>query len=112
MENLNEILNSNKLGDLKKAKEIFELRKEKIKPISKGRIILGEGKNVNWSLWKSNVLLERREKQENGEWKTTESFHLSKSILKEIAWRASHWLSEIDKNKFSSQNSAKNSTIQ
>jgi len=90
--------------NLEKAKEIFASSKNKnSKPLLRGRIPLGEGKNVNWTLWHNNVSLERREKQENGEWQTKESFHLSKSVLKELAWRTSHWLSEIDKYGFDLQ---------
>ncbi|MEM5801918.1 MAG: hypothetical protein QXQ18_00835 [Candidatus Aenigmatarchaeota archaeon] len=100
MEGLANSMSENKSQDLQKVKEIFRLEKEKQKPLLKGKIPIGEGKNVNWTLWKNNVSLERREKQEDGRWHTTETFHLSKSVLKEIAWRASHWLSEIDKNNF------------
>jgi hypothetical protein len=66
-------------------------------PVSDGWISLGVGRGIKWVLWPTNVVFARQEKQ-GDKWLTTEELHVAPSVLKEIAWRAAHWLEAIDKN--------------
>jgi len=68
---------------------------EKIQPISKTYVGLGEGKGVKIALWPNSVTLQRTEKKD-GTWQTTEEFHIAYSVLKEISWRSTHWLQKMD----------------
>lgn len=64
-------------------------------PLSKAYFSLGEGKGVKVAVWPNSMTLERTEKLD-GKWQTTQEFHLAYKIIKEIAWRATHWLQEMD----------------
>jgi len=66
-------------------------------PLSYGWLPLGVGKGIKWSLWKTSVTFQRREKQGDN-WLTTEELHVAPKILKEIVWRIPSWLESIDKN--------------
>jgi len=66
-------------------------------PLSYGWLPLGVGKGIKWSLWKTSVTFQRREKQGDN-WLTTEELHVAPKILKEIVWRIPGWLESIDKN--------------
>ena len=70
-------------------------KKKKVWPVTKGWIPLGENNWVNWSLWDNNVQFQRRKKNGDG-WETTESFHFTPKILKEIWWRIPNWLTAIE----------------
>lgn len=65
-------------------------------PVSYGWVGLGPGKGIKWTLWPNSVVLARQEKQ-GEKWLTTEELHVAPSVLKEIAWRAGHWLALIEK---------------
>jgi len=66
------------------------------KPLSNTYVSLGEGKGVKVVVWPRSVTLERTEKKD-GQWQATEEFHLAHNVVKELAWRATHWLQEMDK---------------
>lgn len=68
---------------------------EKSRPISNTYIPLGEGKGVKVAVWPGSVTLQRTEKKE-GQWQTTEEFHLAYNVIREISWRATHWLQKMD----------------
>jgi len=68
---------------------------EKMQPLSKTYVGLGEGKGVKIAVWPNSVTLQRTEKKD-GQWQTTEEFHLAYSVLKEMAWRTTHWLQQMD----------------
>ena len=71
------------------------MKKKKVWPVTKGWIPLGENNWVNWSLWDNNVQFRRRVKNGNG-WETTEKFHFTPKILKEIWWRIPNWLTAME----------------
>lgn len=73
-------------------------RQEVKRPLGRGWVPIGEKKSVNWTLWDNNVTFERREKT-NGDWNTTEQFHMPASVIKEIIWRAGNWLTEMEAEK-------------
>ncbi len=64
-------------------------------PLDYGWLPLGAGKGIKWTLWQTNVVLARQEKQ-GDQWLTTEEIHLAPKILKEIHWRLVHWLATIE----------------
>jgi hypothetical protein len=66
-------------------------------PVSHGWMPLGVGRGIKWTLWPTNVVLSRQEKQ-GDRWLTTEELHLAPTILKELHWRMAHWLASIEKN--------------
>ncbi|MEM7821305.1 MAG: hypothetical protein QXX38_00585 [Candidatus Aenigmatarchaeota archaeon] len=65
------------------------------RPFDNGFISIGQGKGIKWVLWENNVTFQRQEKF-GDQWQTVEEFHAPLSLLKEIAWRISHWLAIID----------------
>lgn len=65
------------------------------KPLSNAYVGLGEGKGVKVAVWPKSVTLQRTEKKD-GQWQTTEEFHLAYNVVKEISWRATHWLQKMD----------------
>ena len=65
------------------------------KPIANAYVGLGEGKGVKVAVWPKSVTLQRTEKKD-GQWQTTEEFHLAYNVVKEISWRATHWLQKMD----------------
>ena len=67
----------------------------KTRPLSNSYIPLGEGKGVRIAVWPGSVTLQRAEKKE-GQWQTTEEFHLAYNVLREMAWRTTHWLQQMD----------------
>jgi len=71
------------------------MKKKKVWPVAKGWVPVSENNWVNWSLWDNNVQFQRRVKNMNG-WETTESFHFTPKILKEIWWRIPNWLTAIE----------------
>lgn len=66
-------------------------------PLSYGWFSLGQSRGIKWTLWKTSVTFQRREKQGDN-WLTTEELHVAPKILKELAWRIPGWLESIDKN--------------
>lgn len=68
---------------------------EKTRPLSNTYIPLGEGRGVKIAVWPGSVTLQRTEKKE-GQWQTTEEFHLAYNVLREMAWRTTHWLQKMD----------------
>lgn len=75
----------------------FQNEKKKKGPVSYGWFGLGQGRGIKWTLWPNSVAFARQEKQ-GDKWLTTEELHVAPSVLKEIAWRAGHWLASIEKN--------------
>ena len=71
-------------------------------PLSYGWLPLGVGRGIKWTLWKTSVTFQRREKQGDN-WLTTEELHVAPKILKELVWRIPGWLVSIDKNNGRSQ---------
>ena len=71
------------------------MKNNKNKPIVKGWIPVGENNWVNWALWDNSVSFQRRIRTEDT-WQTTESFHFTPKILKEIWWRIPNWLTSIE----------------
>jgi len=68
-----------------------------VSPVSYGWFGLGQGRGIKWALWPTSVVFTRQEKQ-GDKWLTTEELHVAPIVLKEIAWRAGHWLASIEKN--------------
>ena len=71
------------------------MKKEKVWPVAKGWIPVGENKWVNWCLWDNSVQFQRRVKNED-KWTTVEQFHFSPKVMKEIWWRIPNWLTAIE----------------
>ena len=69
--------------------------KQSQKPLSHAYFGLGEGKGIKATVWPNSITLERTEKKD-GQWQTIQEFHLAFSVLKEISWRSSHWLQEMN----------------
>jgi len=91
------------LEGLNEKNKVSETAEKKIEypkkegPLSYGWLPLGVGRGVKWTLWKTSVTFQRREKQGDN-WLTTEELHVAPKILKEIVWRIPGWLESIDKN--------------
>ncbi len=66
-------------------------------PLSYGWFSLGQSRGIKWTLWKTSVTLQRREKQGDN-WLTTEELHVAPKVLKELVWRIPSWLESIEKN--------------
>jgi len=64
--------------------EIEKEKEEKQKPIYKAYFPLGEGQGISVTLWKSNLQLQRRERDEEGNWVTTQEIALAKQILEKL----------------------------
>jgi len=45
---------------------------------------LGEGQGISVTLWSNNLQLQRRERDENGNWKTTQEINLARQILEKL----------------------------
>lgn len=65
------------------------------KPLSHAYFGLGEGKGIKATVWPNSITLERTEKKD-GQWQTTQEFHLAFNVLKEISWRSTHWLQQMN----------------
>ncbi|HLC39948.1 MAG TPA: hypothetical protein VJJ76_03690 [archaeon] len=65
------------------------------RPLTHAYFALGEGKGIKAAIWPSSVTLQRTEKKD-GQWQTTQEITLAYNVVKEIAWRSSHWLQKMD----------------
>ena len=92
---MNGFANKNGINGVFGKSEAAEMTKEKSRPLTNSYIPLGEGKGVKVAVWPSSVTLQRTEKKE-GQWQTTEEFHLAYNVIREISWRATHWLQQMD----------------
>jgi len=61
-----------------------EEKQEKQKPIYKAYWPLGEGQGIAVSLWENSLQLQRRVRNENGEWKTEQEIALARPILEKL----------------------------
>jgi hypothetical protein len=67
-----------------KPKSTKEEKQEKQKPIYKAYWHLGEGMGIAVSVWGNNLQLQRRVRNENGEWKKEQEIALSRPILEKL----------------------------
>ena len=68
-----------------KKEEIKEVKTEtQIKPLYHTYWPLGEGQGISVTLWSNNLQLQRRERDENGNWKTTQEINLARQILEKL----------------------------
>ena len=89
-------MNFNSLSEEEKAKlwEIWKViksekkpestKKEKQTPKYKAYWPLGEGQGIAVSVWENNLQLQRRVRDENGEWKTEQEINLARPILEKL----------------------------
>lgn len=72
-----------KTQEAQKAKT--ETKAEKaIKPLYKAYWPLGEGQGISATLWENNLQLERRVRDQSGNWKTEQEINLARSILEKL----------------------------
>ena len=64
--------------------EHFETKKEKKQPISREYWPLGEGQGISATVWPNNLQLQRRVKNPDGSWQTTQEIALAKPILEKL----------------------------
>ena len=65
------------------------------RPLENAYFALGEGKGIKAAIWPSSVTLQRTEKKD-GQWQTTQEISLAYNVVKEISWRATHWLQKMN----------------
>jgi hypothetical protein len=63
---------------------VAERTGEKPKPLYKTYWPLGEGQGIAVSVWENNLQLQRRVRDQNGEWKTEQEISLAKPILEKL----------------------------
>ena len=66
-------------------------------PVSHGWFSLGQGRGIKWTLWKTSVTFQRKEKQ-GYKWIALEELHVAPKVLKELVWRIPGWLETVDGN--------------
>jgi len=64
--------------------------KEKKSPIYKTYWSLGEGQGISLSVWENFISLQRRVRNEKGEWKTEQEISLARPILEKLYIRLPH----------------------
>jgi hypothetical protein len=57
---------------------------EKKIPLYKEWFTLGEGKGISLALWENNIQLQRRERDDNKVWNTTQEINLAKPVLEKL----------------------------
>lgn len=67
-----------------KQKKREQKPKEKPKPKYKAYFPLGEGQGISVSVWENNIQLQRRVRDENGNWKTEQEIALARPILEKL----------------------------
>ena len=72
------------ITEIKKSEEEKSETKEKPKPLYKAYFPLGEGQGISITLWQNNLQLQRRERDEGGNWTTTQEIALAKSVLEKL----------------------------
>ena len=73
--------------------------KPKRKPLYSAFWSLGEGKGIKVTLWKTNLRLERRERDTTAvkEWKTTQEISLARPILEKLYIRLPYFFAKMKK---------------
>lgn len=70
---------------------------KKKQPLYQDYVPLGKGVGINISLWGSSLQLQRRERDDNGNWKTTQEFNLAPRVLEYIFARIPIWIEKMKK---------------
>lgn len=68
------------------------------RPIAYGWLPYGKGRGIKWTLWQSNVTLQRQEK-EGDNWQIKEELHIAPILMKELLWRVPNWLVLMENNR-------------
>lgn len=64
-------------------------------PLFKDFISLGEGRGISVTLWKNSLRLERRERQNDGTWLTTQQIALAPKVLEYLFARIPIWIAKM-----------------
>lgn len=58
--------------------------KPKVQPLDRKYIPLGEGKGISITVWSNNIQIQRKERDENNKWQTTQEINIAKKIIPEL----------------------------